>query len=294
MKPRLYFGIIISFFAFFILSGCASFIGDRTYRSTSVVDFLYPSKKPFVEPAIPTLNLPMRVGIVFVPDTPDNHSFRISEANKTMLMQMVSEQFKKLPYVQSVEAIPTTYLRPGGSFDNLDQLRSLLGIDVIVLLSYDQKQITTDSALTLSYWTIVGAYLVPAQKNNTATLFEAVVYDIESRKLLFRAPGTSIIKHNSTMVGTDDQRMRDSAQGFNEAATSLANNLNNELAAFKVRIKEKPEEIKVVAKPGYNLAAGALGWHETALIGVFIAMACAARLGQRAGTKNNKQKLNLL
>ena len=44
------------------------------------------------------------------------------------LMKEASKHFKKYPFVKSIELIPTTYLRPGGSFANLDQLRSMFGV----------------------------------------------------------------------------------------------------------------------------------------------------------------------
>ncbi|MDR1011702.1 MAG: rhombotarget lipoprotein [Opitutaceae bacterium] len=277
MKPRICLAATLA--CLLSLTGCVSWVSNNSQRSTSAVDFLYPSKKPFVEPSVPTLSLPMRVGVVFVPPgaPPGNtggiggviHNPQLSETAKNELMRGVSDQFKKLPYVQSIEAIPTHYLCPGGSFENLDQLRSLLGVDVIVLLAYDQQQVTTDTWMTLSYWTIVGAYTVPAQKNSTATLMEAVVYDIASRKLLFRAAGTSVVNHKSTFAGMGDQLLNDSAKSYSDAATDLGKNLQTELATFKVRIKESPEDINVVAKPGYNLAAGALGAGEVAVMAAF-------------------------
>ena len=260
------------------MSGCASlFPSTGARRSTSVVEFLYPNKQPFVEPAIPTLSLPMRVGVAFVPSRTEfgAASPQMPEAMKNMLMRTVSEQFKKLPYVRGIELIPTQYLRPGGSFDNLDQLRSLLGIDVIVLIAYDQQQNTTGTPLVLSYWTIIGAFTMPAEKNATATLMDAAVFDIASRKLLFRAASSDVTNHRSSAVGTTDQLLMDSHESFNNAAANLGKNLQVALDDFKVRIKESPEEVKVVAKPGYNLAAGALGGWEVAGMVMFCVLALA-------------------
>ena len=294
--PLVALASLVPFFA----GGCASMLshtGSDTKRSTSAVEFLYPNKQPFVQPSIPTLSLPMRVGIVFVPaqtasgkgaPRPSEHlRASMSEASKNALMRSVSDQFKKLPYVNAIEVIPTQYLRPGGSFDNLDQLRSLLGIDVIVLLAYDQQQNTTDSWLTLSYWTIVGAYTVKAQKNTTTTLMEAVVYDIASRKLLFRAAGTDETNARSTFVGTSDHLAQDSGASFKKAAADLGKNLQTQLADFKERIKESPEEVKLVAKPGYNLAAGALGAREAAAMAALsmLMLAGSTRRGRNFGGK---------
>ena len=190
------------------LTGCFSLRNTRHQQASSVVQFLYPDKdQPFVQPAIPTLRLPLKVGVAFVPSSVDragdsNHDDNFSEAQKTGLMRRIADAFRALPFVQSIEILPGSYLRPGGGFENLDQLRTLLGVDVIALVSYDQAQNSSDTAWSLSYWTIVGAYIVPAQKNDTHTLMEAVVYDIASRSLLFRAPGVSAITGNSTLLRT--------------------------------------------------------------------------------------------
>ncbi|MDP3071764.1 MAG: hypothetical protein Q8N18_15845 [Opitutaceae bacterium] len=52
------------------LAGCVGFMGQRQrhHEASSVVQFLYPDKnQPFVQPRIPTLRLPLRVGLAFVP-----------------------------------------------------------------------------------------------------------------------------------------------------------------------------------------------------------------------------------
>jgi len=256
------------------------------------VGFLYPNKQPFVEPSVPTLSLPLRVGVAFVPPVgwrhekeagaASNGDSHFSEAAKRDLVKRISAQFKTQPYVVSVEFIPLFYLRSGGGFENLDQLRSMMGLDVIVLLAYDQHQNTTDTPLTLSYWTIVGAYTMPAQKNSTATLMEAAVFDIASRKMLFRAAGQSMVGHKSSLVGMDECLKKDSEQGFAEAAAELATNLQEQLEDFKVRMKESPEEVKIVAKPGYSLGAGALGGWEAGVLVMFGVLALARSRGRRA------------
>lgn len=232
------------------------------------MQFLYPDKnEPFVEPGIPTLRLPLRVGIAFVPSAtreraPNRFDQGVSftEAQKAELMGRVSAKFKALPFVQSIEILPETYLRPGGGFDNLDQVRSLLGVDVAALISYDQAQNSSDTAWSLAYWTIVGAYIVPAQKNDTHTLMEAVVYDIPSRRLLFRAPGASAVTGHSTMVRTAAEMRGDSARGLVMAADDLTQNLQRGLDAFKLRLKEEPQSVHIEHKPGYSGAGGMGIW----------------------------------
>jgi rhombotail lipoprotein len=218
-----------------LLGGCFGWHNDsRQHQSSSVVQFLYPDQsQPFIQPSIPTLRLPLRVGIAFVPPATSKHGYYGSdqsfpESKKAELLRQVSNEFRALPFVEGIEIVPTTYLRPGGGFENLDQLRSMLGVDVVVLVAYDQAQITNDTAWSLAYWTIIGAYVVPAQKNDTFTLMEAVVYDIRSRKLLFRAPGTNTVDGHSTMVRTAEELGSDSRKSFDAAAKDLTVNLKTE------------------------------------------------------------------
>jgi rhombotail lipoprotein len=243
--------------------GCDTF-SRKHGRSSSIVNFLYPkSSNTLADQTIPVLNLPLRVGIAFVPANSagrGNYSFDeagLSEMQKTMLMQKVKDSFKAYPFVQSIEVVPSSYLREEGGFENLDQLRGLLGIDVVVLLAYDQVQFTNDSFLSLAYWTIVGAYVVEGNKNDTHTLMEAAVYDIPSRHLLFRAPGASQVKGRSTAIAVSGDLRAASAQSFDEAIKDVIKNLDTQLADFRERVKKAPEEVKIVHKPGYS-GGGAL------------------------------------
>lgn len=261
---------VISLFYAALLSGCAS---GTTKHATSVVDYLFPkTKDPVVTPGIPVLTLPLRVGIAFVPPPPgrDLRSGRLSsgltpfqgggdlaltEKRKTDLMLEVAKNFKKYPFVKYIEIIPSAYLTPAGSFANLDQIRTMLELDVIVLLSYDQVQFT-DQTLSFTYWTMAGPLVVPAQNNDTHTMLDAVVYDIASRKMLFRAPGTSLVKGSSMLVDQSQEIRADGDRGFTEAAQSMISNLDIQLALFKDKIKERPEEYKVVQTPKYIASTG--------------------------------------
>lgn len=247
-------------------TGCAlwsSLTGSqRSHQASSVVEYLYPNKaEPVETPTIPTLSLPLKVGIAFVPEgQPTGRTGRpgrpgepvFTEKEKIALMEEVSSHFKKYPFVKSIELIPTAYLTPRGSFANLDQLRTMFGADVIVLLSYDQAQFTDEGFLSLSYWTLVGAYVVKGEKNDTNTMMDAAVYDIPSRKMLFRAPGISRVKGSATPINLSQQLRQDRDTGFKDAANNLVANLEQELEKFQERAKTSPEEIKVVHKPGYT------------------------------------------
>jgi len=251
----------------FLTAGCVG-LSKRTHaHGTSVIQFLYPKEPEHIDTtAVPVLRLPLRVGIAFVP--PGNSArgggsslqVGFSESAKVELLKRVADEFRGLGYVKSIELIPSTYLRPGGGFENLGQLKAMFGADVIALVAYDQVQFTDEGLLSLAYWTIVGAYVVQGEKNDTQTLMEAVVYDIDSRHLLFRAPGTSRVQASATPVNLQEELRRDSRRGFDGATVEMIANLKTELAAFRERVKQAPDDYKIVHRPGYTGAGSLDGW----------------------------------
>jgi rhombotail lipoprotein len=102
-------------------------------------------------------------------------------------------------------------------------------------------------------------------------MLDTAVYDIQSRKMLFRAPGTSKVKGRSTPVNLSEELRIDSVKGFQEAAEKMTANLDLQLTKFKEKIKEKPEEVKIVHREGYS-GSGSLGVME----GVLLMLALAA------------------
>ncbi len=238
-------------FLCFVLGGCAT---PTKHTSTSVVDFLYPDvRDPVVSPGTPVLALPLRVGIAFVPaQRGAATSFALTEKRQSDVLNEVANHFKKSPFVRTIEVIPSAYLRPRGGFANLDQIRTMYGVDVIALVSYDQTQFTDQGLLSIAYWTIVGAYIVRGQKNDTHTMLDTVVYDIPSRKMLFRAPGLSEIKGSATLVNQSEQLRTDSEAGVSQATADMIKNLDAQLLAFREKVKERPEEYRVVRTEGYR------------------------------------------
>lgn len=252
-----------------LCAGCAEFFGmssHKSHRSSSVVAYLYPGKdEPLPPTTIPVLRLPLRVGVAFVPsggrgNDEGYYSFGtgLSEMQRNALMRRVADEFKGRDYIQSIELIPSSYLRPGGGFENLDQVRSLLGVDVVALIAYDQVQFTNENFLSLSYWTIVGAYIFHGNKDDTQTLMEAAVYDIPSRHLLFRAPGASQVTAGAAAKYVSENLHADSDKGFELATADLTANLKTQLEAFRQRVKESPGEVQIERRAGYT-GSGSFG-----------------------------------
>ena len=261
LRSRSFLWLLVMFF----ITSCAS---QQVNTKSSVMEYLYPSSDgTFETPSIPHLKLPLRVGVAFVPESQNNSSGhnpwtgksyagRISEAKKVEILENVANEFRGLDFVGSIEVIPSAYLMPGGGFSNLAQIKTMYGIDVIALVSYDQVQFTDEGLLSLSYWTIVGAYVISGEKNDTSTLMDTVVYDISSKKLLFRAPGTSQVSGKSTPVNLSEELRADSIQGFEQAAVNMTANLKEQLDAFKRKIKDNPSQVQISHREGYGGGGG--------------------------------------
>lgn len=246
--------------------GCVAWQQTKRGEGTSVMDYLYTEGVAQAAPAgIPDLALPLRVGVAFAPPAGRlSHGYNSSSAGtpteqeRFTLVEKVAIHFRALPYIGKVEHIPSAYLRPAGGFANLKQVSAMFDVDVIALVAYDQVQFTDQNLLSLSYWTLVGAYVVKREHNDTQTLLDAVLFDVSSRSLLFRAPGSSQVKASSTAIGLEARLRADSALGFQLATEDMVVNLEKELAAFKTRLKEQPEQVRISHRPGYS-AAGSLG-----------------------------------
>lgn len=244
--------------------GCAT---TQSRQTTSIVDYLYPdAKEPVVEQGIPVLNLPMRVGVAFVPEAHGFGSAVLSEARKRQLLEEVAGHFRDRDFVHAIEIIPSAYLRPKGGFQNLDQLRTMHGVDVVALVSYDQAQFTDEGLSSLAYWTLIGAYLVRGEKNSTHTMVDAVIIDIPSRKMLFRAPGTSFVAGSATPVNLSEQLRLDAGRGFEAAVADMIVNLDQELVVFQDRVRSNPEEYRVERAPDYQGGGGSLGLLDSLLL----------------------------
>ncbi len=275
------------------LSGCA---GLQIRTKSSVVDYLYPEgSETMVEPSIPVLSIPLKVGIAFVPGKPDRSSGKrlwtdavgggaFTEANKAELLEKIADNFRQYKFVSEIEVIPSVYLTAGGGFSNLEQIRTMYGIDIIALVSYDQVQFTDEGWLSFTYWTIIGAYIISGEKNDTSTMLDTAVFDIRSKKMLFRAPGTSNIKGSSTPINLNVELRADSMKSFEEAADNMIANLDKQLSSFRAKIKKNPEKVKITYSGGYS-GGGIFGVIELLLMFLFVAITAAKKYNYRIKSK---------
>lgn len=249
-----------------LLAGCAGWNpGGKTHQSGSIVDYLYPDAKepPQMQPSVTYLRPPVRVGIAFVPGS--GWDSGLPEPEKAKLLERVKASFAQYDFIGNIELIPSQYLRPKGGFANLEQVARMFNVEVVALLSYDQVQFDDSNALSVLYWTIIGAYIIHGDQYDIHTMLDASVFDVPSRKLLFRAPGTSQVKGSSSMAGFSESARTARIEGYSQAATALIPQLQAELEDFQQRIKSDAS-YRVENRPGYS-GAGDLGW-----LGILLAL----------------------
>lgn len=102
------------------------------------MDFLYPDKESRTNhvPEIPVLNLPVNVGLAFIPS--NNYTTDgVHNKDQVELLERVKKSFIKYDYINRIEVIPSSYLNGGEGFSTLEQVGRLYDVDVMALVSYD-------------------------------------------------------------------------------------------------------------------------------------------------------------
>jgi rhombotail lipoprotein len=259
-----------------LLAGCTGYwqsvVGEapRQGVSSSLVDYLYPDggEPPAFDPTVPTLEVPLRVGVAFVPSY--SGSDVVSEAFKARLLEQVRTRFAAEDYIGDLVVVPETYLSGRRGFSGLDQISRLYGLDVIALISYDQVALAEDKTSSILYWTIVGAYFIEGSKNDVSTFVDTAVFDVKTRKLLLRAPGVNELSRSSTLV-RNPERLREAQQASFEAAMSdMTGNLADELKRFEARIKEDKSVLISDARRGSSGGGSVPAWLVGAALAAFV------------------------
>jgi rhombotail lipoprotein len=237
-----------------LAAGCASNRGRESKQSASVVDFLYPGgqEAPKLVPGVAVLKPPVKVGIAFAPTDAKLRS--LPEAEKLKLLERTKAAFMRQPYVGTFEIVPTQYLKSGGGFDNLDQVSRMFGVDIMALVSYDQIHFTDSNAMSMLYWTIIGAYLIHGDEFDIKTMLDISVFDVASRKLLFRAPGVSQINGGAAMANYSERARNAQIEGYGKAIDDLIPKLTAEIESFRARLA-KANDIQLAPQPGYQIGA---------------------------------------
>ena len=270
-----------------ILNGCSSFWMAGNYEKTregassSLVDFLYPKGEipPELPDQMPFLTLPLRVGVAFVPS---NSRIDITAIEKQELLEQVASSFRDRPYVQSIEAIPETYMRSARGITGMQQVANMYDVDVMALVSYDQISFSAERDSALLYWTVVGAMVVKGNSNEVQTMIDTAVFDVSTAKLLFRAPGSDSDQANATLMDTGKELRKLRSASFVAATDDMIVNLDTELDGFKDSVKAG-EKAQVAWRDGSG--GGSLGLGYVLLLSLLAARATRRRPQQLATTK---------
>jgi rhombotail lipoprotein len=234
-----------------------------------------------MQEGVPQIALPARVGLMFVPSM--RNPVGLTAADKEMLLRRVGDQFRSRDFIERIEVIPDNYLRPGGGFDNLEQVARMYGVNVVALVSYDQDIRTDDRSGSFLYWTIIGAYTIPATKNQVTTMVETSVFDVSSHTLLLRAPGQDQRHDDSTLVGVDRVRDKLGRGGFEKAVDNMIPNLDAAIAAFKQRVRDEGQVRLVDRKTGRSWGSGGGGGGSIFPWELAVLLLAAAALARRRG-----------
>jgi rhombotail lipoprotein len=270
------------------LAGCAT--PQTVRRRSSLLEYLYPSQAqgqaqpatPSQPPAQPlTLPVPTRVGVAFVPTEGGSRQDRelLRPGEEGPLLDLVIKAFQGRPWISEVKRIPSNYLQPRGGFDNLKAVSQMYGVDVVALVSVDQIQYTDPKWYSFVYYTIVGAYVLPGDRNDTRTFIDAAVFDPGSRTFILRASGTSDVKGSSSFASREKMLRENAHQGLELAMADLTKNLDKSVDEFKAEVQsgQRPS-LDLVDAQGRSLQqTGGKNWG-----GAFGAWELLAALGMLA------------
>ena len=222
--------------------GCAT--PETVQRRSSLASYLGAKPAPPAAPAPgpAEVALPFRLGIAFVPADPTQSRGDIAPTNQLgplgagqepELLERVTTSFAQKAWARDLKPIPSLYLARGGGWEDLDKVARSFQVEVIALVSVDQVQFSNPKWYAWTYWTLVGAYMVKGDKNDTTTVVDAAVYHVPSRTLLFRAGGLGTAKGTSTWSGREDAFRTQSRESLALAMADLSASLDREAAAFR-------------------------------------------------------------
>jgi len=235
------------------LTGCGA---TSRERRTNVLEFLYPEGKAEMPAEVVQLELPVNVGIAFVPES-SSYDAAIRAGEKQALLERVREAFVEAEGLGRIEVVPDSFMSAGGGFENVRRIRSALGVELIVLVSFDQTQFDDPNLASITYWTIVGAYVVPGNENETHTLVYASVFDIESQAMLLNASGESRVEGSTTPMDLERSMRAGRSEGFELAVDDLIQNLQVALEQFREQVKSGT--VRGKGTPAVQLSSASAG-----------------------------------
>ena len=228
-----------------------------------------------VRDEVVTLQLPIRVGLAFLPTRGGNPDDGPSPTERERILGSIRSSFSDLPYVSEIVPIPAYYfdMSRADGMRQLEQLARLQRLDLVALVSYDQRTQVSENRRSFAYLTIVGALVVKGNHNETQTIIDMAVVEPMGRSLVMRAGGVSSTANTVTAIDQPGALRKQQRVGFDQATDALIANFRTELTDFESRVRAGTADVKVVRQArGGGGGSGAL---DPALL-IFLLAAVAA------------------
>lgn len=240
---------------------CAPDCGAKRHASSSLVEFLYPDgQPPPKENSVPELQVPLRVGLAFLPSQGGAASGP-DAALREQLLERIRQHFQDRKFVSEIVVIPDYYLNGQRGFAGLEGVQRLYSIDVMALVSYDQVSHADENRLSLGYLTIVGAFVLKGDRYDVSTLVDLAVVDPATRSLVLRAGGVDSRHGNTTLIDHSRESRDAAAAGFSVASDQMIGHFDSALSTFEAEVRAGHANVHVVRRSSAGTGgAGALTW----------------------------------
>ena len=244
------------------------------HTSSSLVEFLYPGgQSPPPEDVMPELRVPLRVGLAFLPMQNDAKNSGLDAARKEVLLERIRQRFADRSFVADIVIIPEYYLADRSGFAGLEGVQRLYSADVLALVSFDQEAHLDDNEWSLSYLTIVGAYVVKGSRHDISTLVDLAVIEPASRSLVLRAGGTDTRRGNSTLLEQRREARQASGAAFDAATDRMIDNFDGALKKFEEEVRAGRAPVRIVkrnsSRGGPTGGGGAFDWWSLLILAGF-------------------------
>ncbi len=254
-----------------ILSGneCLFRCAEKRASSTPLVQFLYGDARrlPKVDTAV-TLQLPIRVGLAFLPSRTGNPDEGPTPTERERILGAIRTSFSDLPYVSEIVPVPSYYfdMARDNGMQQLEQLARLQKLDLMALISYDQRTQVSENRRSFAYLTIVGALVVKGNHNETQTIIDLAVVEPVGRSLVLRSGGVSSTANTVTAIDQPGKLRKQQRVGFDQATDALIGNFRTELTGFESRVRAGTADVKVVRQARGGGGGGSLDLMLLALL----------------------------
>ena len=288
MKPRAFWVLP----AVALLAGCAGLQpllcwpdcnqhGRQAHGSSSLVGFLYPTGTDAVPGnELPTLPVPLRVGLAFLPDRGTGQVEGLEAARREQILERIAQRFRSRGFISEIVLVPDYYLRDARGFEGLAGVQRLYSVDLMALVSYDQVRYQDDRGLAFGYLTVVGAYVLKGTRQDVTTLMDMAVVDPVTRSIVLRAGGSDTRVHNTTYAGSAVAGRKAASSGFDAAADQLIEHFDVALTQLEGDIRAGKSTIKL-RHDGASRGGGGGAVGRVTLLGLAALALIAARRRRR-------------